>query len=496
MIFNLQKRWISLITGIVLLAGVIASSMTITVNANATVYTENVVVHVDDKEEAVVRAMHYDYLHNMYLSVRDLASLLSGTAKHFEFSISKLDDETCFKISTGKDYGAVGGENTPFDNTLEALSNTRKRLSVFVDDVESRFYVVQGNNVEGKADCFMNAGEIATALNLNMYFENGELYINTQKDFDLSIEDPFSNDFFYFASGCVVGDATTGEIYYSLDADKSVPIASTTKLMTYLVIMDAVDNGEISDKDMITFSAEAERISKTGDGVVPVTAGQKAPFNEVVAAMLIKSSNECALALAEHLSKTEIEFVKRMELKAKELGLSDGVRFFNSNGLPVYPDDVVNAKVQNRLTANDMFIIASTILARHPEIVDITSIKEIRLESLKFTAKNTNVLLYNIPNTVGLKTGTTSKAKSCLVTAVEKVDDYGDTHYIVSVEFGAEDAQIQSFGSMMLLKYADTVFDSSKGKNNSEEPVPVFPDTAEKLYSALIKQALGHLNFN
>ena len=199
-------------------------------------------------------------------------------------------------------------KNTSFDNTLEALSNTRKRLSVFVDDVESRFYVVQGNNVEGKADCFMNAGEIATALNLNMYFENGELYINTQKDFDLSIEDPFSNDFFYFASGCVVGDATTGEIYYSLDADKSVPIASTTKLMTYLVIMDAVDNGEISDKDMITFSAEAERISKTGDGVVPVTAGQKAPFNEVVAAMLIKSSNECALALAEHLSKTEISY--------------------------------------------------------------------------------------------------------------------------------------------------------------------------------------------
>lgn len=492
----MRKRLCSIMLAMALLIGMVISVMPASVIAKAAVYTENVKVHIDGKEAAVVRAMHYDYLHNMYLSVRDLAALLSGTAKNFEFSISKANDETCFKIETGKDYGAVGGENTPFENTLEALSNSRKRLSVFVDDVENRFYVIQGNNVEGKSDCFMSAGELAISLNLNMYFENGELYIDTQKDFDLTIEDPFGNDFFYFASGCVVGDATTGEIYYALDADKSVPIASTTKLMTYLVIMDAVSAGEISDKDMVSFSAEAERISKSGDGVVPVTEGQKAPFKEVVAAMLIKSSNECALALAEHLSGSETEFVKRMGLKARELGLSDGVRFFNSNGLPVYPDDVVNTKVQNRMTANDMFIIASAIFDRHPEVIEITSAKEMRLESLNFTAKNTNVLLYNMPNTVGLKTGTTSKAKSCLVSAMEKTDDNGEIHYLVSVEFGAEDAQVQSFGSTMLLKYADTVFDGSKDKNNTGDESPVFPDNASKLYDALVKQALGHLNFS
>lgn len=491
---EIKKTQTSVIMSVALVFTILITTvltlLTNEVNAESVEYTDNVNVYVDGELKGSVRALHYDYLHNVYLSVRDIAVLLKDTQKNFEFSISTRDDETCYVFETGKNYGETGGEGVPFENTLEVINNARKKILLSVDGNDKYFYVIPGKNSAGTNDCFMFSGELAVALNLNMYFEGGELYIDTAKDFDLQIENLFDSDFFQFATGSIVGDATTGEIYYSFGADKSLPIASTTKLMTYLVIMDAVKSGEISDKDMITFSAEASRISNTSDGVVAVKEGQKAPFDEVVKAMLIKSSNECALALAEHLSGTEEKFVKRMELKASELGLSDQIRFFNSNGLPVYMDDVINTKVQNRMTANDMFIIASEILKKHPEVTQITSIKETFLESLNLKVKNTNVLLHNIPNVVGLKTGTTAKAKSCLVTAMEKTDDYGNVHYIVSVEFGAEDAQVQSFGSMILLKYAEMSFDSSKKVGEEETEKPSFPDTVTKLYDALLMKAM------
>ena len=176
------------------------------------------------------------------------------------------------------------------------------------------------------------------------------------------------------------------------------------------------------------------------------------------------------------------------------LGLSMDALFYNPHGLPVYDEDVLTVKRHNHLTANDMFKLSSHILDKYPEITQITSIKKTKLSSLNnFEAVNTNVLLYNVPGTVGLKTGTTDKAQSCLVSAYEASDTAGDPHYIVTIVYGAENTQTQSYTSMVLMRYGIQKFNVSElgivpDNGGSKE----IPENLEGLIGAVINTARRH----
>ena len=463
--------------------------------SSATQIAENGKLRVDGTEYDI-RIMNQEFDKNAYISLRDLARALNGTSKEISVNLTSVDGEDAVVIKSGS-YGSVGGENVPYDEEEMAesdwvLKNSIKRYKVYINDRECRIYGIWTKNAEGNPDFFMSTGELAIFLDMDMEYDNGVINIDTSGNCYLDIDTLSSDGFFYMSDCVLVGDATTGEIYYSQDADAMVSIASTTKLMTYFVLMDAVTNGEVSLNDTVTFSENAERESLTENGVVRLTAGENAPIMDVIKAMLIKSSNECALAIAEHVAGSEEAFVERMNEKARALGLSDEVHFYNPHGLPHYDDnEVFSSKLQNRMSANDMFVLCTELLSVYPQITEITSIKKTSLSSLSTDIENTNLLLYNVPEVVGLKTGTTTKAGSCLVSAAEVTDDEGLTHYIVAIEYGAETQLTQSYASLVLIKYGMQEF-YERLSGSSEDDKNKLPENAEELIRAVINTAKKH----
>ena len=502
MTMNLRKsfkRIIAYIFIITLTAGLLFSvpcgkSIFITEVSCAEI-AENVNVFINGNPGGTVKMLNFDYKNNSYLSLRDLAMNLNNTSKSFSVSFGYKDNELCTVIKIHEMYEPVGTENTPFsEETMagDALVNLkRSRLSLTIDDNEYYFYMIPYTDASGNQDIFVNSGEFALSMNMDMSFMEENLYIYPGNEFDFTSQNVVNSDFFYMADSCLVGDVTSEEIYYAMNENETIAIASTTKLMTYLLLAEAIKKGDVSEDDRVVFSREAQRISNSGDGVIPVTEGQTAPLDEAVKGMLIASSNECALAIAEKVSGTEAEFVKKMNEKAEALGLSDSTYFYNSNGLPIFMDDILPAKCQNRMSANDMFILVSYILKNYPEITEVTSLKKVKLDSLGKEIKNTNVLLYNIPGVVGLKTGTTSKAKSCLVSAYKTRDLHDNDHYIVAIVFGAESARTQNYTSLVLMKYGIQAFNAGVLgiTPKKEEEDNTIPETLEGLVEKVINTA-------
>lgn len=489
---------ITVILTISLFVSAFCTNCIVPVSASCSEIAENVNVFINGNPGGIVKMLNFDYKNNGYLSLRDLAMNLNNTSKSFSVSFERKDDELCTVIKTHEMYEPVGTENTPFDEeTLkgDALVNfKRNKLCLTLDDNDYYFYMIPYTDSAGNQDIFVNSGEFALSMNMDMSFMNEDLYIYSGNEFDFTSQNVVGSDFFYMADSCLVGDATTGEIYYALNENETIAIASTTKLMTYLLLAEAIKKGEVSESDNVVFSREAQRISNSADGVIPVTEGQIAPLDEAVKGMLIASSNECALAIAEKVSKTEAEFVKKMNEKATALGLSDATCFYNSNGLPIFMDDILPAKCQNRMSANDMFILVSYIMKNYPEITEITSLKKVQLDSLGKKISNTNVLLYNIPGVVGLKTGTTSKAKSCLVSAYQTQDLHDNDHYIVSIVFGAESARVQNYTSLVLMKYGIQSFNAGVLGiiPKKEEEDNTIPETLEGLLQKVVNTARKH----
>lgn len=415
---------------------------------------ENLPFVVDGGAPKTIRTLYYSYANNRYLSMRDLASALDGTPKQFDLIISGRT----INITTGKKYTPVGGENTPFHETAaEGFTYETSDIDknpLFLDGRELKYHGFMAKNSAHKNDYFLNLTDVAMQMDLSLKLSDAHLALDTTKHYAMNQQDLDEEYFYYEIHSAIAGNASTGEIYTSWEPDLSVPIASTTKLMTYLVIKDLIAQGNISSKDMVTIPEKAAILSRFPDGTIKLNAGTKIPFDELMYGMLLPSSNECALSLAIHAAGSEKSFVKLMHQKAKDLGLSDKVRFFNSHGLPVYADSLTTTKVQNRMTANDMFLIVRHIMQTYPEITKITSNKSAYLKTMGITVRNTNPLLYNVPEVYGLKTGTTDMARNCLVVLMKTKDSHGKLHDLVVIQFGAEDETVRVSVSEELIRYA------------------------------------------
>ena len=452
-------------------------------------------LNVNNEASGQIRIINYGQDGNIYISLRDVSDVMKSVGKQISVNQTKKNDETNIVIDF-KDY--VGGEDiadtSRIENAPENISTVRGRLLLTVNGRDYYIYVMTNTDEDGVADCYMNFAEFGIVMNMETDVDGNNLYINTKNEFDVCKDNIVENEFYMMSDSAIVGDASTGNIYYSNNEDTIVAIASTTKLMTYLVIKDAIARGEISESDRIAFSKKAYLMSESSDGVLPVEEGMTAPMDEVLKGMLICSSNECAIALAEHLCGDEDTFVEKMNAKAKEIGLSNDVKFYNSNGLPYFDGDVFNVKHQNQMTANDMFILASHILDKYPEITDITSIKKTHLPSFEnIEVKNTNVLLYNVPECVGLKTGTTDKAQYCLVSASKVDDKSGKPHYIIAVVYGAESTFGQNYTSLVLMKYGLQKFNAKElGKFPEKGDENYVPTNLNELVNAVISTASGN----
>lgn len=448
-------------------------------------------VQTDSGVSGVVKTLDYGYSHNTYLSLRDMAMVFRDTEKAFSLEITK----DTVSLNPGGVYTPVEVENTPWEDD-ENRDISLRRNEFQVGGQKVNYYTLIMELPSGGYDCFMSATDLAMILDVDITApETGVFRVNLQDPFAVSPAELEQEGYFYVVNSVLAGDASTGEIYYRYQSDTAYPVASTSKLMTCLLTMEAISAGQITFDTVVTVSEDAQLLAESSDGVIPLEAGQQITVRELLIGALLPSSNECALCLAEAVAGSEEAFVQMMNRKAQEIGLSETV-FYNCNGLPCYTEEAVPSKRQNRMSAEDMFKLVSHLLKTYPQIKDITSLESAVLESCDFEAKNTNPLLYNLPEATGLKTGTTDKAGACLVTSLS-VDDGAEEHDLVVVVLGAENSAERGRVSELLARYALQVFHGEVEKTDGggvKQPVESLPIHAEAAVERILRTAKSHFD--
>ncbi|MDE7017693.1 MAG: serine hydrolase, partial [Lachnospiraceae bacterium] len=324
-----------------------------------------------------VKTLDYGYECNTYYSLRDMAMLLKDTDKSFSLEITG----NAISLNTEEAYVPTGEENVPWEDS-ENPDISLRRNECKVNGETVLYYTMIMKLPSGDYDCFMMAADLAMILDVDITVPGaGSLQIQTKEPFSISPAYLEQAGYFYGVNSVLVGDATTGEYYYQYQSDISYPIASTSKLMTCLLAMEAIAAGELALEEMVPVSDAVALLSTSGDGVIPLEAGGEISVQELLVGALLPSSNECALCLAEAMAGSEEAFVGIMNEKAQDLGLSQTV-FYNSNGLPVYTEDFIPSKRQNRMSAEDMFRLVSYLLKVYPQVTEITSLESATLESL------------------------------------------------------------------------------------------------------------------
>lgn len=236
------------------------------------------------------------------------------------------------------------------------------------------------------------------------------------------------------APSAVLIEPETMKVLYEKNAHEQRACASVTKVMTLILVMEAIDSGKLNWEQMITTSAHA---ASMGGSDIWLEDGEQMSVRDMVKATVVASANDAAVALAEAVSGTEDEFVRQMNEKAKALGMENTV-FKNCNGL----DE------EGHLTTAYDVALMSCELIKHEEIFEFTSIWMDELRDGKTQIVNTNKLLKSYNGITGLKTGTTSQAGSCISATAER-----DGLSLVAVVLGSETGTDRFKAAATLLDY-------------------------------------------
>ena len=265
-----------------------------------------------------------------------------------------------------------------------------------------------------------------------------------EKPFDLS------------CASAVLMEADTGKILYEKNADKALPPASVTKVMTLLLVMEAVESGKVGWDDPVTVS---ERAASMGGSQVYLKVGETMPLSDMVKSVVIASANDAAVALAEHIAGSEEAFVAKMNARAADLSMKN-THFENTNGL----DDSVENHV---LSARDIAIVSRELI-RHPKILEYSSTWMDTIRDGAFTLTNTNRLVRFYPGATGLKTGSTAKAKFCISATAER-----NGVSLIAVIMGAETRDIRNAEAKKLLDYGFASYGVYKDEGREIPSLPV-----------------------
>ena len=241
------------------------------------------------------------------------------------------------------------------------------------------------------------------------------------------------------AKSAVLMDVATGTVLFEKNAHEALAPASVTKIMTMLLIMEAVDSGSITYDDMVTAS---ETAAAKGGSQIYLKAGEQMSVSEMLKSIAVSSANDCACAMAEHLSGSEGAFVDRMNQRAKELGMED-THFVNCTGLDDSPE-----AARHRTSAYDIALMSRELLGKHPDIKKYTTIWMDTIRGGAFGLSNTNKLIRFYPGATGLKTGFTSGAGYCLSATAER-----EGLELIAVTMGCESAKIRNAACKSMLDY-------------------------------------------
>ena len=241
------------------------------------------------------------------------------------------------------------------------------------------------------------------------------------------------------AKSAVLMDVATGQVLYEQNAHEALAPASVTNVMTMLLIMEAIDSGRIGWDDAVTTS---EAAAAKGGSQVYLKVGESMSVAEMVKCIAVSSANDCACAMAEHLSGSEAAFVEAMNKRAKELGMNDTC-FVNCTGL----DDAVEAK-NHKTSAYDIALMSRELLKNHPDIKKYTTIWMDTVRDGAFGLSNTNKLVRFYQGATGLKTGFTAQAGYCLSASALRED-----MELVAVVMGCETSKDRFAACKSLLDY-------------------------------------------
>lgn len=260
------------------------------------------------------------------------------------------------------------------------------------------------------------------------------------------------------APSAILMEASTGQVIYEKDADSKRPPASVTKVMTLLLIFDAIESGKIKLEDEVTTS---EYAASMGGSQVFLEPGETQTVDTMIKCISVASANDACVAMAEFIAGSEEEFVAQMNERAKKLGMENTV-FKNCNGLDTEGHET---------TARDIAIMSRELISKYPQIRDYCTIW---MENITHTTKkgttefglsNTNKLIKHYEYATGLKTGSTSKAKFCVSATAEK-----DGMELIAVIMAAEDSKARVRDAVSLLNHG--FGKCTKYQEEKVKPVP------------------------
>ena len=257
----------------------------------------------------------------------------------------------------------------------------------------------------------------------------------------------------------VLMDVATGKVLYENNAHEALPPASVTKVMTMLLIMEAIDSGKIGWDDMVTAS---EAAAAKGGSQIYLKVGETMSVTDMVKSIAVSSANDCACAMAEHIAGSESAFVQMMNARARELGMND-TNFVNCTGL----DDGEEAK-DHKTSAYDIGIMSRQLLKYHPEIKKFTTIWMDTVRSGAFGLSNTNKLVRFYSGATGLKTGFTSGAGYCLSASAQR-----DGMELVAVVMGCDTSANRFAACKSMLDYGFANFALVSPQISGELEIPV-----------------------
>ncbi len=237
-------------------------------------------------------------------------------------------------------------------------------------------------------------------------------------------------------SGILI-EATTGQILYEKESHEKKAVASLTKMVAQILILEQIESGKLKWTDEVRASANA---SGMGGSQIYLSTGEVMTVKDLMKGISMASANDATVAMAEHIAGTEANFVKMMNDKVKELGLKD-TNFKNCTGLD--EDDHYS-------TAYDLAMIAKELLT-HQQIFDYSSVYEDYLRTdtpNKFWLVNTNKLVRFYDGADGLKTGHTDNAKYCIAATAKQ-----NGMRLIAIVLGEEESKVRNSETMALLDY-------------------------------------------
>lgn len=208
----------------------------------------------------------------------------------------------------------------------------------------------------------------------------------------------------------LVGDVETGKIFFRKNDDKPYAVASMSKLMTYLVVMDSLKSGKIKLTDKVKADKEVASYTVGGYSNMGIFEGEILTAEDLIKGLMIVSGNDAAVMLAKHIAKTEQEFVKLMNIKAREIGLKHST-FVNASGITSYKKEGNNkVPIYNAMSSRDLFNLGIYIIKQYPETVEYGKQKILSMPSRNYVGESTFPTLRNDKGVMGLKTGYTEEA--------------------------------------------------------------------------------------